>query len=74
VLTFFSVPSSTPLLFSETPGKSDLSQADLKNNPVDPASEQKLRREILELNKQINDLKLKEVEKQQEEFEGTGKN
>jgi len=58
----------------EIPTNGDLSQADLKNNPVDPASEQKLRREIFELNKQINDLKLKEVEKQQEEFEGTGEN
>jgi beta-galactosidase len=67
-ISFYSVSSQTPLLFNEEPDK-------MKNERYQATEEsnkkiQQLKRKVLELEKEINDSKLKDVEKQQQDFEG----
>lgn len=73
-ITFKSVASVTPLLFSEEPYKiAELQVQNQSINDLGNNSEQTLKRKILELEKELNEIKLKEVEKQQQEFEGKKK-
>lgn len=71
-ITFKSVPQQTQMLYSETP---KTIAEDIKiDKKIDNTQNKDLRRKIMKLEKQLNDLKLKEVERQQEEFEGVIKN
>ncbi|WP_372938630.1 glycoside hydrolase family 2 protein [Seonamhaeicola sp.] len=73
-LTFTSIPSVTPLLYSDISNNkmSNINNVS-SNNKEDEEVEKNLKKRILELEKEINNLKLKEVEKQQLEFEGIRK-
>jgi len=73
-LTITSIPSLTPLLFNESPNiGSKKTSIDFLGNDTNNNSEQILKRKIIELEKKLNDYKLKEVEKQQQEFEDNNK-
>ncbi len=71
VLTFESVPATTPLLFNDIVNKKkevtlDKKMAKTLNNKAIKT----LKRKIIDLEKELNNYKLKEVEKQQQIFEG----
>lgn len=70
-ISFTSVPSTTPALFNEKPyERVSLPVGNHFINNAEINSEQALKRRILELEKELNEYLLKEVEKQQAEFEG----
>ncbi len=64
-IIFESVPCNENFIYSET--GNDFLKGNFKTETY---STEELRNEIKKLNKEINDLKLKEVERQQKEFEG----
>ncbi|MFV0566054.1 MAG: glycoside hydrolase family 2 TIM barrel-domain containing protein [Flavobacteriaceae bacterium] len=66
-ITFSSVAADIPLLFSDEAYRTSENNASSNNNTDTEAA---LKQRILELEKQLNKQNLKEVEKQQEEFEG----
>jgi beta-galactosidase len=70
-ISIISVPSKTTLIYSEKPKKSP--KKTITKNNSSSNKEQKLKQKVLDLEKQLNKYKLKEVEKQQEEFENNDK-
>jgi beta-galactosidase len=69
-LIFWSESSPIALLYGEEPTR-ELSGVD--KTTKEDKSKQQLNRKILELEHELNKLKLKEIEKQQEDFEGGNK-
>lgn len=70
-ITFESVLEKTPLLFNENPKSyTKLYGPESAQNRTDSNEEKVLKRKIQELEKEVNNMKLKEVERQQEQFEG----
>lgn len=65
-LTFSSIPAIIPLLFSENPD--NIQHSDVKD-AINNETEDDFKKIILELEKELNDFKLKEIEKQQQNFE-----
>lgn len=73
-LTFTSIAPITPLLFNENTGiSSKKAKSKNMNDATDNVSKESLKRKIKKMEKIINDYKLIEVQKQQEEFEGAMK-
>lgn len=70
-VTFFSIASPIPLIYNEK-SSNIVDQATFDNNR-NSKSESELKKKIVELEKQLNNYKLKEVQTQQEEFEGKNK-
>ncbi|MEP3389234.1 MAG: glycoside hydrolase family 2 TIM barrel-domain containing protein [Reichenbachiella sp.] len=70
-ITITSMPSKTSLIYDEKPNKS-AKKVISASNPSDQ-QDSELEQKILELEKQLNQYKLKEVQKQQEEFENESK-
>lgn len=70
-ISFSSILPSTPLLYKEKPSSTtNLLIESNSNYRLENKSERILKTRISELEKELNELKLKEVERQQEEFEG----
>jgi len=67
-ITFNSVPEQTAFIHDETPDINHKKKQAVGNSTDEVTKNQKQR--ILELEKQLNDIKLKKIEKQQQEFEG----
>ena len=70
-IIFSSTASITPLLFNKNINKTTKETG--VNNKTISSSNQDLKRRILELEKELNDIKLKKVELQQTKFEGIKK-
>lgn len=71
VLTFTSSPADIPLIFNENPKyKSKLTN----KGPFNNSDNEALKMKIMKLEKELNNFKLKEVEKQQQDFEGKKNN
>ncbi len=74
-LTFSSVVPAIPLLFNEnTDNQIEKTKKETTNSNIGNTSIESLKRKMKKLEKELNDYKLKEVHKQQEEFEGKLKN
>lgn len=70
-LTFSSVAPAISQLFDENLDyKNRKARTEFTNSNIDNASEEALKRKIKMLEKELNDYRLKEVHRQQEEFEG----
>jgi beta-galactosidase len=70
-ITFSSIASTTPLLFNKDfENKTNSLKGSHSDVKIEDRTNRALKRRILELEKALNEVKLKEVENQQEEFEG----
>ncbi|GGZ81743.1 glycoside hydrolase family 2 protein [Algibacter mikhailovii] len=70
-ITINSIPTNTPLIFDE---KTNTSYKKAVSKPIDSNNQDStLKQKVLELEKELNQYKLKEVQKQQEEFENESK-
>ncbi|TRX60462.1 glycoside hydrolase family 2 TIM barrel-domain containing protein [Carboxylicivirga sp. M1479] len=70
-ISFSSIPARVPLVFTDNP-KVKQGLQDKEGNSAESSTVDELKNKVLLLEKELNEIKLKKVDKQQEVFEGGG--